>query len=153
MGKDLAKLAQEIDNLVNGFVSKAQFPAAPMGKKQDDSSNDLPRMAARRFLKGKVTEGTDKWNAMLDKAPDADYETLKGSTKIDLRMAFSLSGGKYKVAIKPEIEPSRNPYGEKMLQPYFNGLAGLVGVVATKSIRNATGNSSFGLTDTFMNFT
>lgn len=153
MSKNLVKLASEIGNLVDGFVSRAQMTAPPTTEAvpqqstelQQDGENDLPRGAVRAFLASKRTECLNKWNDMLEKAPDADYDVLVKSTELDLQVKLTLSGNKYTATIVPEIEPSRNTYGQRALQPYCNGLAGIAGAKATQSIKNATGNSSFGI--------
>lgn len=131
MSDNLVKLASEIDNIVGYFVSRAGDP------------NAGPRYAVRQVLKKNVNNVLNKWNEILDKAPDADYEVLKNSTALDLKIECALSGGQYACTIRPEIVPSRNKYGETQLQPTCNGVAGVAAKEATKVIEE--GNTSFGI--------
>lgn len=131
MSKNLIKLANDIDNIVGYFVSQAVDP------------NAGPRYAVRQVLKKNFNNVLNKWNEILNKASDADYEVLKNSTALDLRIECTLSGGKYECTIRPEIVPSRNKYGETQLQPTCNGMAGVAAAEATKVIEE--GNTSFGI--------
>lgn len=148
MSKNLGRLAQEIDNMVNALFSRAQIPPAqPMGEKQRDEGNDLPRGAVRSVLRDKVNETINKWNDMLDALyakEDNNYEKLIRSKGLDLQISLAFQNGKYTTTIIPEIVP-RNSIGELALKPYFIGLAGLVGHAVNRSIKNAQGNSAFGI--------
>ena len=169
MSESLIKLAKEIDNLVDGFVSKVQDVAAPapMGEGQADAGNDVVRGAVEAFMKKRYQNTLKKWGQMEQKLSDDEYAGLNGLQKLDLRYDLTMENGKYVSArIVPEIVPTVVRYsagGKKMggeatssnsttlktpglLTPYFQGLAGLLPVVANKIIasRNLTGNSSFG---------
>lgn len=144
MSKNLVKLAKEIDNLVGVFVKRAQAPT-PL---QQDAENDLPRGAVNSLLTEKVNDSIEAWNNMMSKIyneqDDDTYQELQASRSLDLRIKLTLNtqNKTYTAIIKPEIEPNRNEKGERYLQPYFNRLAVLAGQAATKSIANASGNSS-----------
>ena len=131
---NLTKLAHDINDLVNGFVRTSNDPNM-------DYENTAPRAAVRGVIRKKVREVLDRWNAMLEKSPQKDYEILQDTDAVDLRIKCVLKNNRYYVSIIPEINPSRNVFGETQLKPICNAMGGSASVMATKF--KTPGNSSF----------
>ncbi|MHA2426441.1 MAG: hypothetical protein ACXADB_00175 [Candidatus Hermodarchaeia archaeon] len=141
MSDNLVKLATEIDNIVDSFVSTAQV--------QEELSPEDATLAVKQaiisVLKQEEGNALNKWNEMLDKLSDEDYQLATLATRVDLKVTAQLAGGGYKVTIKPEAEYPKDlkkakPVIERWLQPFFNGVAGksvLAANAAKKKHKNA----------------
>jgi len=143
MSKNLVKLATEIDSMVCGFVNVALVP------QQRELSPEDATLAVKQaiisLLKREEGNALNKWNDMLDKLSDEQYQLATLTTRLDLSVVAKLVGNSYRVAIKPEAEypkdiKSAKPAIERWLQPFFNGIAGkaiLVANATKKKHKNA----------------
>lgn len=125
MSKNLVKLANDIDNIVDGFLSTAQYGGTSRAKG-----------AVNVVLADSKAEGLKTWNDMLQKLSDEDYERALQCERVDVDVKMVLTKSGYKITMVADPAPPMPDSVITYLQPFLNGVAGKAKIKADATLKD-----------------